>query len=289
MSEFELPDNDILDVLFGEEADPEWLIRDFLIQGSFTTLIGESGAGKSTIAYLLALAVASGQPVLSGLVRPAEPRRVLYFDDENSGPDGNRYLRTAFQGMVGGSTTLERTMAKLLDENLRVVRGKLRRAGEHWAEAVADWVIAYRPHLIVYDTANACTNVEEENSNAEAGRTINKLKDIATINESDGFVACSLPLKHAKTRAEKGQIRTVRGAKVWKDMSDQTVFQIKLMGRPRKDNLSGTRLVPDKTRAYGLRNPIYIDPMWTDAARTALVLRGSLKATQEHNKDESEG
>ena len=276
--------NPIVDILCAEEEPPEWLIKDILVQGAFTTLIGESGAGKSYVSYTLGLAVAAGVPALSGIVPKAEPKRVLYFDDENSRQDRDKYLRRAWLGLKALNGGKEPDLGLLL-ENFWPVGFAL--GGDDWADKAEEWIVGLRPHLIVFDTANACTNVDDENSNAEATRAIKAMKRLMRINEDQGVIASTLALKHAKTRTEKGQIRTVRGAKVWKDMSDSVLFQVKLGGRPRKDGLSGTRLVPDKVRAYGLQQPIYIDPVWTDKARNGLQLNGSYKASNEHTRDEA--
>lgn len=279
------PTNDIVDILCADETPPEWLIRDMLVQGAFMTLIGESGAGKSYVSYTLGLAVAAGVPALSGIVPRAAPKRVLYFDDENSQPDRDKYLRRAWLGLKAQNNGREPDLGLLLT-NFWPVGFAL--GSEDWVDKAEEWIVAIRPHLIVYDTANACTNVDDENSNAEATRAIKTMKRLARTNVDEGLVASTIALKHAKTRTEKGQIRTVRGAKVWKDMADSAVFQVKLGGRPRKDGLSGTRLQSDKHRAYGLQQAIYIDPAWTDAERNGLQLKGSHKASKEHARDEAQ-
>lgn len=276
-------ENPILDILTAEEIPPEWLIRDILVQGSFMTLIGESGAGKSYVSYTLGLAVAAGVPALSGIVPRATPRRVLYFDDENSQQDRDKYLRRAWLGLAAANRN-EPDLG-LLEKNFWPVSFEL--GGDNWVDRAEELIVQIQPHFIVFDTANACTNVDDENSNAEASRAIKHMKRLMRTNADMGIVASNMAIKHAKTRTEKGQIRTVRGAKVWKDMSDSVLFQVKLGGRPRKDGLSGTRLVPDKVRAYGLQRPIYIDPVWTDRARTGLQLNASYKSTREHERDEA--
>lgn len=273
------PDNPIVDILTGDEQPPEWLVRDIIAQGSFGCLCGESGAGKSYITYSIGLAVAAGCPALSGLVRPVEPRRVLYFDDENSQQDRDKYLRRAWLGLK--TQNRKEPDLSLLYQNFWPLSFQL--GHDAWPDTVAEWMAHVRPHLMVFDTANACLNVEDENNNAEAGQAIKRIKALMRLSDP----ACSaIILKHAKTRTEKGQVRTVRGAKIWKDQSDWFLFQVKAGGRPRKDGLSLTRLIPDKVRAYGLQHPLYITPMWTDKERSGLVLEGSDRPSKEHTKDE---
>ena len=101
--------------------------------------------------------------------------------------------------------------------------------------------------------------------------------------------ACShkpsvLILKHAKEKA-RGERRTMRGAKGWRGLVDQTLFQIRMGGRPRKDGLARTRIVPDKTRAFGLSRTIYIEPTYIDEEKTGLTLEGSYRETQDDRRD----
>jgi hypothetical protein len=85
----------------------------------------------------------------------------------------------------------------------------------------------------------------------------------------------------------------LRGAKDWQGKADQVMFQVVAAGRPRADGLRITRLIPDKTRAFGLRHNIYISPHWTDAKgrvsskqRNGLVLKGDWQPDKEHRDAE---
>ncbi len=60
------------------------LVQGMLAPGSVNLLVGDSGVGKSPLAYQLALAVACGTPFLD---LPVRPGRVLYVDYENHAPD----------------------------------------------------------------------------------------------------------------------------------------------------------------------------------------------------------
>lgn len=273
--------NPIVEILTGEESPPEWLVKDIIIQGSLGCLCGESGAGKSYIGYVLALAIAAGCPAFGGLIPASRPKRVLYFDNENSEQDRNKYLRRAWLGLK--TQNGKEPDISLLYQNFWALRAVL--GDDGWAEMVEAWIARVQPHAIMFDTANACFDIDDENSNSEARRAIHKIKRLMELTSP----ACSaLVIKHAKTRTEKGQIRTVRGAKIWKDLSDWFLFQVKAPGRKRKDGLSLTRLIPDKVRAYGLSRPIYITPDWIDEVRTGLKLTGSFKPNFEHNKAERE-
>lgn len=279
-------DNPIVDILTGEEQPPEWLVKDIITQGSFGCLVGESGAGKSYISYLLAMAIASGVPSFGGLVPALPPKRVLYYDNENSEQDRNKYLRRLWVGLR--EQNRKEPDISLLYKNFWPLRGRL--GDEGWAETVAADIERWKPAALMFDTANACFDIDDENSNSEARKAIHSIKKLMehASDYNNGQPASAMVLKHAKTRTEKGQIRTVRGAKIWKDLSDWFIFQVKAPGRKRKDGLSLTRLSPDKVRAYGLQRTIYISPDWTDKDRNGFVLRGSYKPDLEHHKAEKE-
>jgi hypothetical protein len=134
----------------------------------------------------------------------------------------------------------------------------------------------------VVDTATPALHIEDENNNAEASRAIKGLRAIAGLVAPPATV---LVLRHAKTR-ERGGRRTMRGATVWSGQTDATWFQVRARGRPRRDGLALTRLEPDKIRAYGLRQVIYITPAWTDTDRSGLTLVGSYRASVAHREAE---
>ena len=270
------PANAIADILLAEDQEPDWLVRDLILQGALVCFVGESNSGKSFVSYVLGLAIATGCQAFGGIVPAGEPRRVLYFDDENSKQDRDRYLRWAWNGLTAGNGGKEPDLG-LLADNFWPVHYEL--GINDWQDKAQKWVEWVSPHLIIFDTANASFNVEDENTNAEATKAVKSVRRLMALPEPE---AAAWVLKHGKMRTEKGQGRTVRGAKVWKDLSDGMIFQVKSRGRPRKDKLHLTRIVPDKVRAFGLRDTIYITPRWSDVNKTGLVLDGSYKAGKEH-------
>lgn len=279
--------NDIVDILTAEDQPPEWLIPEMVTQGSMVTLVGESGAGKSYVSYTMALAIAAGLKAFTGIIPRGAAKRLVYFDDENSVQDRDKYLRRAWTGICAqnGIKTESSAHLKLLKANFWPLSFQL--GHDEWPDVVSMWMSRLRPHSLVFDTANACFNIEDENSNAENGKAIKRIKSLMRQEADEQYpVASAIVLKHAKTRTDKGQVRTVRGAKIWKDQSDSVLFQVKAGGRPRKDGLSLTRLIPDKVRAYGLQRSIYITPRWTDDKRSGLVLDASYTSSRDHKNDE---
>lgn len=277
-SSFE-PNNEILDILSATDEEPDWLVPELLLQGTMNILAGDAGAGKSYISYTLGLAIAAGQGLFGGLVQPGEPKRVLYFDEENSKQDRDKYLRRSYEGLH----VLNHAEPDygLLYTNFWPIHFYL--GGEDWFDRAQEWVEHINPHLIIFDTATPCFNIEDENDNGKATQVMKQVRQLMAVPEP---IATALILKHAKVVTERGGRRTIRGAKAWKSGADQLMFQVKSAGRPRKDGLSLTRLEPDKTRAYGLSRTVYITPDWTDDERTGLLLRGSYDPDKEHKKRE---
>jgi len=279
--ELEDIENPIVDILTSEEENPQWLVPNLWLQGTMVCLAGEPGAGKSLLCMAIGMAIASGSPALSGLVPAGEPKRVLYFDNENSSQDRNKYLRRAFQGLTRANK--KEPDLGMLHTNFWVAADVL--GTEDWEAVAGEYVQAIKPHAIFFDTATPCLNIGDENSNAEANQGIKGIKRLMNLTDP---VATAIPIKHAKIRTEKGGRRTMRGAKHWQGAADQVQFQVKAAGRPRKDGLSLTRLEPDKVRAWGLPSTLYISPTWTNDKKSGLILAGSYTADKDHRKAEKD-
>ncbi|HYE78565.1 MAG TPA: AAA family ATPase [bacterium] len=238
----------IRDLLEGDTPPVEWLIPGFLSRGSLIAFAGEPGTGKSVFSYSLALALTTGTPFLG--FEATAPKKVLYFDQENSYADCVQYLRWAWHGAACPDP-------RLIEHHLAFAQFQL--GGNDWPLKMAEAVELVQPDLIVVDTATPSFNVQDENDNGEAGRIINTLRRIMAL--STPTAACFV-LKHAKIRPEDGKY-TLRGAKAWEGQVDGILFQTKKAGRRRKDGLNNTTLTPAKVRAFGLREPLHVNPTWT--------------------------
>lgn len=264
----ELPDNRIVDIVLGNERPPEWLIPDFMLQGHFVCWAGDSNVGKSLTLYQLSIALASGTPAFGGVVPGGDPKRVLYYDEENNPADRDKYLRQAYNGLVlgNGGMSIE---PDLLFENFYPLSERLGMEG--WEDQLAYDVETFKPNVVFIDTAATALNLENENDNSEASKVIKQLKKIASMVSPRVTVVV---LRHAKTTKDESGRRTMRGAKTWRNQSDQVIFHVRRRGRPRDGGLYLTELVPDKVRAFGLRDVIQLTPSWAGTRHEALVLRG---------------
>lgn len=122
----------------------------YLVPSSVHWLTGQTGLGKSTLAYNVMAAIAEGSELWG---TPTEKRRVLYVDMES--------------GDIGRSIKLERLYA-----DRPRVRGQLLfmppplRLPEEM-EALVAFAKETGVELVVFDTARRCFQVEDENSNSE--------------------------------------------------------------------------------------------------------------------------
>ena len=240
----------IADLIVGEDSPAEFLFDPFLPKRSCVLLAGQEGAGKSFLAYTLAMGLATGTSVLGWTTVPSS---VLYFDQANGWPDCVQYLRWAWHGL--GTPPLD-----LIRQNLHMAHFQL--GARNWVDRAGTLVVRTQPALLVFDTATPCCGLEDENDNAEASRSVNKIRALCGLSGASALI-----LKHAKIQHDGHAGYSIRGAKTWGGAVDSVVFHVRSAGHPRTDGLANTKLEPTKTRAFGLRLPVKITPVWTQNQR----------------------
>jgi hypothetical protein len=254
-----IPPNPIIPILTGTDPAVRWLVPEFIAQGSLVVYAGEPGVGKSFLWYALGLACATGVPLLG--YTPVRPLRVLYFDQENSRPDRDQYLRWAWEGLERPS--LERVAANFWTQHFFL-------GTADWGARASQAVQVVQPDLIILDTATPCCAILDENDNGIATQAVNKLRGVMNVVP---HTAAMVVLKHSRIITEDGSQdgqeprRTIRGAKAWVGMADAVWFHVRAAGALRPDGLANTYIMPAKTRAFGLRRRIDIHPEWTPDRR----------------------
>lgn len=249
--------NPILDDLFGEAPEVEWLVPDMLTRGSLIALAGLPGVGKSYLSYYISMALATGTDILDKPINNTV--KILYFDQENSRSDRVKYERRCYYG-------LDKPDKDLLNKNFWSRSFEL--GDKDWIKMAKDRIEEIQPDLIFFDTATPCFRIEDENDNAEAARIIDAIRRLMNVAKTN---PTAVVLKHAKILPDNGGY-TLRGAKAWEGQVDGIIYQTTTPGRPRTDGLKNTQLVPGKTRAFGLSNTIKIVPEWIDDEKTGLRL-----------------
>jgi len=164
------------------ESDPGYLIKRLIAPGDVGVLLGQPGAGKSTLAPHLAYCVAQGRPFMGLRVKPG---RVLYVAAEDV-----RGLRARFKALHrqhGAASDLRGTSC-----------GNLRDSGEVAKLTAA--VARFKPSLVILDTLAAAFAGMDENTSADMG---------AVVALSRGLAAngCAVVLIHHPAKDSDGTAR----------------------------------------------------------------------------------
>jgi hypothetical protein len=243
-----IPDkNPIIEDLLSESPAVTWLLPEIFPKGSLIALAGMPGVGKSYLSYTVGMALATGRPILGQ--QPDKPIKVVYFDQENSYHDRVQYERWAYQG-------LDQPNMELLAENFW--RFPFILGTSDWVLRAEEVVALHKPDIMFFDTATPAFRIEDENDNAEAAIVIGKIRRLMNMSQPP---ATAIVLKHAKVQPDNGAY-TLRGAKAWEGQVDGIIYHTMGEGRPRNDGLKATALNPSKTRAFGLRTKLKINPIW---------------------------
>ncbi len=143
------------------------IVEGLLPRRSVNILVGDSGLGKSPLAYQLALAAASGQPFLGFATRPS---KVLLVDYENAPWDSRRILEQQRRHLG---------LAEYPSPNFLFwpVRHEPDRGG------IDPVIRQLAPDLVILDSLRSfCPEMESDN--AAAVRRIKILREIATRSET---------------------------------------------------------------------------------------------------------
>lgn len=239
-------------ILTAEDKEPDHVVQGLIYQGQMLVMAGEPGVGKSFLMYTMGMSIAAD---LAFLGRRTTHGPVLYFDEENSRPDLQQYLKWIWRGL--GQPNIEEVAKYLFIEHFNLAQ-QGRKRFEYMAKVAAE----LQPVLTIIDTASPVCDIKDENDNAEASRMIGFLR---SVKESAGPQNAMVVLKHAKIVYDDEQKRTIRGAKAWLGALDGTLYHTLPAGQPRKDGLRNSQVSQDKVRAFGLRESIKIEPRWVES------------------------
>jgi energy-coupling factor transporter ATP-binding protein EcfA2 len=157
---------------FKDEIAPIVRIWFGLYPGALVLLIGETGAGKSSLLYNICIHAARNEALWGidyGLHRPL---KILYIDPENSGnydsDDGGLSQQKVLRIGQGKPELLQFHDGQGV--NLSLV--------EHWT-AFEEFLELERPDIVVLDPIINLFGTKDENDNAEAGRQFSLLQLLA--------------------------------------------------------------------------------------------------------------
>jgi hypothetical protein len=151
---------DVLEMVNTLPPEVPWIAQPLLVRGVLTLLYGREGEGKSLLAYALAIAVASGEPV-AGFAPAAG--KVVYVDAENGSGEIHRRIRAL--GLPNGAA---RNLAVYTTEDLDLRRD---------LDELEAFIAAERPALVVLDSFRSLWR-GKENDSEETGPTLDRLRNL---------------------------------------------------------------------------------------------------------------
>jgi hypothetical protein len=161
---------------------PDYLLDGIMQSGFLYSLTGQTGAGKTAVALLLAACVAQGVTFAG---RETKSGRVFYFAGENPDDVAMRWIGLC-EALGYDPDTLDVHFVRGvfdLVEFLDHIKGEAARLGG--------------VGMIVVDTTAAYFLGTDENSNVEMGRYARLLRDLALLPHRPTVLAASHPVKNA--------------------------------------------------------------------------------------------
>lgn len=165
----------------GEAPPPLWF---GLYRSSVTLFVGETGAGKSSLLYNIAVHAARNEPLFDIPFQSSSPLRVLYIDPENAGnwaegQGGNCSVKLERIG-AGRPPTLDFHNGEGVDLSKDTIM-----------LALEELLCERKYDLVILDPIANLFGTKEENSNSEAAEHFTRLK---TISRKSG--ACIVAVHH---------------------------------------------------------------------------------------------
>jgi hypothetical protein len=208
-----------------DELEPEEFVLDGILCAGITLAAGSVGVGKTTQIVPLVARVA-------WLCRPDDPlrpilrRRVIYITE-----DAKQVTRIIASMRASGE--LDGISKEEVNDWFRIVKSVRMKADEivnvagyykeliHTNHNPATGISFDASPLVVVDTSNSTIDLEDENSNAEVGKTIATMKEKLDCPE--------LIVVHLSKALKRADVRDVsaRGANAWEGDVNQVVYLVK--------------------------------------------------------------
>ena len=208
----------------GDEGDDQYEIKlkatEYLIKGlldcGVSYIAGAQGVGKTSLLVpLCSIITGELDGFEAGLIAPL-PRHVIYICEDKGQVDRIRYALMHKMGMPNNRRFLSRQCPRRINEE--GVRNMLAKIVPKYT---LDGPNGYRiKPLVVFDTTNACFEIESENDSAQVGRIMSALKSQSSPVIVVGHLAKAL------NRAEFGAL-SGRGSGAWEADAQATGFIFK--------------------------------------------------------------
>lgn len=179
-----------------EGPPPRFLVDGLIPEREFGAIVGDDGSMKTTLAIVIAVAVASGSPLFGRTVRAGD---VLLVNEEDSpGVVANR-ARAIALGMGVDENEVAQGIHVLAREGFSL-------DDEGWRAHVARWIDARRPSLVILDPYAELT-LAAENSNDDAKPNIRWFRELTDLG-----AAVVLAHHFGKPSEGKAKADRIRGA-----------------------------------------------------------------------------
>jgi hypothetical protein len=174
-----------VDAFCAEYMPVSYAVEPFVRSGSLYTLTARTGAGKTALFIIMALAVATGRTELLG--REVEKGRVVYIAAENPDDLRMRIMVAAHALSVDLSDLGDRFV--VLDKRMKpeALRAQLKELASN-----------DRISLIMVDTLAAFFDGDNINDPVQGGEFMRRLRPLTRINGSPPVVVAAHPKKNAK-------------------------------------------------------------------------------------------
>ncbi len=258
-----------------EPKSPEWLI-DHVIQAGVVTLAGTRAVGKTTSVLPIAAAVAHLCPHDYEL-RPTLRRHVIWITED---PGQTERVLTALVRFAGWADV------ETVKEWFHVIEAKrlpIEKIGEVSPAFAQKFTVTHestrgsisvRP-LVVFDTANACFELQSESDNSEVGKVMGGLKSAFA-----GFpVLIILHLPKNLNQRDDADTLTARGASAWESDAHQCLYLVKARGaagEERRSLLLGKRRFETDVASLSFESHVHTIVVPTFTGEEELKLRYSL-------------
>jgi AAA domain len=242
-----LPPREIL--LNRELQSVSWVLPNNIPEG-IGLIAGSSGVGKTVAVSPLACAVAGFVQADSNLTTKVH-RKVVFFTEDDAQIDRSFYgvrIKLENEGQKIDFEYFKNMVHVYPAQRLYAEANKNR---VQWAVdnfSIDHPILGSVPPLIIFDTASANFDLEDENSSAQVGRTVSALKEVYLSTKAPIWIIAHL-VKSAKGMTIDELLKlSARGSGAWEADCSWTA----IIGRE-SDSSRKTILKIDKERTGGLR------------------------------------
>ncbi len=202
------------------ETEPDWLVDSLLARGDVGFVAAEPKLGKSWLAYLMALCLATKRPFL-GFKVPKQCR-VLLMSEEDSRRRLARRIRQLVAGLDG--TPPEDAWFRFTS------RTGFKLDAPEWVDRLRAELAAFRPDIVLMDVLRRLHDLDE-NSNRDMGRLTNVLNDLRR-DFGCGFLVLHHNRKLSQGNGKRGRGgQEMSGAGVLHGWSEAALYIAKGAGR----------------------------------------------------------